>query len=478
MVKIEEIGKKFGWKEEVAEDVFVEADRYPKYSGYYETGFVQPMKRYRLILENFSQPMEDVYWWILTNMRTDHPYNRFEKTLDVFSAAENSAFFGQSSQRLGIQQDKASSFLAIIGKMVKEVFQLVREVRILNERLSHYEDSFKGSEAAEITLKGYWVDLVEGGAKNPASVYGIATQVGFATLPDLFFSTTVLKALDVDQKVDSLDFNRKLREVLKRKLRAYMTWKEETFKELKQRKRFTLKYLRQHWNIIRMYMSWVKPYLRNIKRLSMREEHTESVDMVSAFENSIIEVEFMAIMKSNKGYCPCALMHFKYVSRPTMHYRQEYQQGPVHLAKLDVCFRLYGWHEKEVETWKRFRKEEEIDLLELVDSSVKASMDALRDDLEAFLEEAGEPIEKKETLTAQAKRQSQRRGNIFDPFLSIGRGFGELAGSAVPQVKKKDKAEKPFKYSYDQAFSAAKAGFNPMWQVYKNFKKGHKMLSW
>ena len=360
----------------MAEDVFVEADRYPKYSGYYETGFVQPMKRYRLILENFSQPMEDVYWWILTNMRTDHPYNRFEKTLDVFSAAENSAFFGQSSQRLGIQQDKASSFLAIIGKMVKEVFQLVREVRILNERLSHYEDSFKGSEAAEITLKGYWIDLVEGGSKNPASVYGMATQVGFATLPDVFFATTILNSRDIDSRINSLEFNAKLKEVLKRKMRSFVKWKDETHKELKQRRKFTLKYLRQHWNVIRLYMSWVKPYLRNVKRLSRRTSHMDSVDMVAAFENSIIEVEFLAIQKEDKaGYHPCALMSFKYVTRPTMHYRQEYQQGPLHLGKLDVDFRLYGWHEKEIEAYKRYREEEEIEMLELVDSSVKAALE-------------------------------------------------------------------------------------------------------
>ena len=145
MGKIEEIGKEFGWKEEYSEEVFVEAIYQPKHTGYYHTGYPQPAKRYRFVLENFSQAMEEVYWWILTNMRTDHGFYRFDKITDVFTAAEASALFGQTEQRLSIQQDKASSFLAIIGKMVKEVFQLVREIRILNERLSHYEDSNKGN---------------------------------------------------------------------------------------------------------------------------------------------------------------------------------------------------------------------------------------------------------------------------------------------------------------------------------------------
>ena len=59
----------------------------------------------------------------------------------------------------------------------------------------YYSDSYdadsKSRESAEITLKGIWVDMVEQGAKNPASVYGMAREVQFTTLPDLFFSIWV-----------------------------------------------------------------------------------------------------------------------------------------------------------------------------------------------------------------------------------------------------------------------------------------------
>ena len=476
MVSIEEIGKEFGWKEEEAEEVFVEASsiRQPQHTGYFKTGYPQPAKRYRFVLENFKQNVEEYYFWILNNLRSDNAFFLFDKVTDTFSASEGSAFFGQTSQRLSMQQEKASSFLAIIGKMTKEVFQLVREIRILDERLSHYEDSNKGSEAAEITLKGYWIDLVEGGAKNPASVYGIATQVGFATLPDVFFSTTVMRSSDIDQTVDALDFNRKLKEVLKRKLRAYIKWKEETYKELVQRRRFTLKYLRQHWSIIHMYMSWVKPYLRNIKRLQMHEKHTNSVDMIAGFENSIIEVEYIAKQKEDKaGYHPCVMVSFKYITMPTMQYRQDYHQGPLHMGRVEIDMRLYGWHQEEIKRYIQFRQQEEIEMLELVDSSVKAAMESLSDDLNRFLEEAGEPLQKKEPLAPDKKK---RRSSIFDPFISVGKGFGELAGAGVPSSKSKEK--KPLKYDSDKAKKAAKDGQNGMWQTYKNFKKAHKMLSW
>ena len=63
---------------------------------------------------------------------------RIDKITDTFSASENSSFFGTSQQRVGLQQDKVSQYLATIGKMIKELFQLVRELRIIDERLGYY----------------------------------------------------------------------------------------------------------------------------------------------------------------------------------------------------------------------------------------------------------------------------------------------------------------------------------------------------
>ena len=165
------------------------------------TGFPKPARRYRLHYEGYNISIEEPYFWVLHYLRYFGGFPRVDKITDVFAAAENSAFFGQSQQKLGAQQDKVSQFLATIGKMVRELFQLVREMRILDERLSYYADSFTSSpsaESAEITLKGIWVDLVEQGAKNPASVYGMAREVQFTTLPDLFFATHPKKQEEVD----------------------------------------------------------------------------------------------------------------------------------------------------------------------------------------------------------------------------------------------------------------------------------------
>ena len=117
---------------------------------------------------------------------------------------------------------------------------------IIDERLELYNKSREGDLASEIALKGYWIDLVEGGAKNPASVYGMARELQFGTLPDLFFGAKIMKSNEVQKEVEALEFNKKVKEVLMRKLKTFIIWKEHTYKELNNRRNFNIKYLRQH----------------------------------------------------------------------------------------------------------------------------------------------------------------------------------------------------------------------------------------
>src|SRR3972149_588583 len=124
------------------ENVEVEGRNTPKIP----TGYPSPINRYRLYVEGFNISIEEPYFWVLHYLRYMWGYSYIDKITDVFAAAENSAFFGVSQQRIGLQQDKVSQFLATVGKMVKELFQLVRELRILDERLGYYADSAQKSQ--------------------------------------------------------------------------------------------------------------------------------------------------------------------------------------------------------------------------------------------------------------------------------------------------------------------------------------------
>jgi hypothetical protein len=466
--------KKFGFDEEMAEEVRGQ---------YTKTGFPKPLRRYRLHYEGYNISIEEPYFWTLHYLRYYSGFPKIDKIADIFAAAENSAFFGASQQRLGLQQDKVSPFLATIGKMVRELFQLVRELRILDERLSYYHDSYtksRSSESAEITLKGIWVDLVEQGAKNPASVYGMAREVQFTTLPDLFFSTHPARQEDVDEVVDRERgaFNRKVREVLKRKLRAFLAWKHHTFDEMKNRRVFTLKFLRQHYEVIKMYIHWVKPYLRNIQRLQLDQSKTETPDLIVAFETSMIEIELLARKSTQKTRLgevhQVLLLNYHYRTRPEMNYSQEYQRGPIHIGRIEMDIRAYAWTDSEIENYKRMKDEEDFHLLGYIDASLRAAMESLGDELMRYLKEAGEDMEqkKKEPIT-RAKAQS--------PYQSVFQGFRQPFASKTPKpkAKKEKRPSKTDEMKLSRARGAAGTQSSAMaFTIYHHFKKQHDMLNW
>jgi len=461
--------KKFGFNdEEIAEQTRQQ---------YVPTGYPKPARRYRLHYEGYNISIEEPYFWILHYLRYFSGFPQIDKISDVFAAAENSAFFGSSQQRLGLQQDKVSQFLATIGKMVRELFQLVRELRILDERLSYYRDSYttsRSSESAEITLKGIWVDLVEQGAKNPASVYGMAREVQFTTLPDLFFSTHPQKQEDVDDVVEAERgaFNRKVREVLKRKLRTFLAWKEHTFEEMKNRRVFTLKFLRQHYEVIRMYIQWVKPYLRNIQRLQLDLSKTETPDLLVAFESSMIEVELLARKPGSNGVNQCLLLRYLFRTRPEMAYAQEYQKGPLHLGRVEIDFRCYAWTDQEVENYKRMREQEDFQLLGLIDTSVKAAMESLGDELQRYLKEAGEDFGPK------GEEKTAKRSSVVSPYASIFKGFSGMfkKGKTAKRPKKPSKTTlMKMELTRTRVENDTKTA---TWSIYHHFKKHHDMLNW
>ncbi|MBI2666310.1 hypothetical protein HYX13_01730 [Candidatus Woesearchaeota archaeon] len=374
---------------------------------FFKTGYPRPLKSYRVTLEQYDLSLEEPYYWFLEYLKQN--FERVEKVEDSFAAAENSAFFGVTQQRLGAQQDRVSQFLATIGKMIKELFQMVRELRIIKERLGYYrgvaEEIKKPlsdrDKRDEITLKGVFIDLVQGGGKSAASVYGMATQLEFITLPDLFFDLPPFKdGKEMEKWVDSMekDFNRNVLRVLKRHLAQYQSWKESTHKEHENREKFMLSYLRQHFEIVQMYVQWIKPYLHHVSKLGMKTSSLESADIVSAFEGSLLDIEIIA-KKHKDGANGCVLLTFNYRTRPELKVVQEgYQRGPVHIGRLEVNSRVYAWTDEQVELYKKMKVEETFWLLGDVSKSIQTAMESLGSELFRYHREAtgeGEAAEEK-----------------------------------------------------------------------------------
>jgi hypothetical protein len=460
-------------------------------------------RKYYAIYEVPHESIEPIYYWCLGHLTYDGGYPVVHKIADIFTAAEHSSFYGASAQRLGLAQDKVAQYLATIGKMVKDMFQLVRELRWIDERKKYYDDAEKGMEGAEIALKGLWTDMVDGvvgGQRTSSNIFVMAQQLQFSALPDLFFNIHVTKQIvsklkgkalkdvsdeDVRKLIDDFiekqasGFNKELKNILKRKLYQYTVWRDETKVEIEQRRKFTIEYLAQHNEIIKMYMQWVKPYLKHIKKLGADVSKMGSADLIAAFEGSLVEIEVLAqkIPENNKDVYACIMMTFQYRTRPQMQFSQEggYHRGPLHQGETRIFWRAYAWDQSQIDNYIRMKDEEDYELISAIDGSLKAAMDALGDDMKKYLDEARtmRKAEKKEE-----KKDKPKLPGLMEPFSALGKGFADAVTTIVPKSKKgESSAEKSAKKKGEIGKAAKEAGGN-LWQCYKNFKKAHRMLTW
>ena len=274
------------------------------------TGFPEPRKKYALSFKSENYSVEEMYFWLVGHAMNDWSMPYLHKITDLFAASQGSSMFGDLNSRMTALQNQASNLLATTQNMSKDLFKRVRELRQIRERLAYYvkADSEKDikdrkkedSIGAEATLKDIWINLVEGGGENPASVYGMAKTVGFVVLPDLFLQAPPMKREEIKKYVDDLDFNPAVKTALERKLYQFNVWKDRTREELEFKEKFQKKLIYQHYTNIRQYLNWIKPYLRNVKSLSADQDLMSSHGIINAFETSMVEIEVL-LRKPGKG---------------------------------------------------------------------------------------------------------------------------------------------------------------------------------
>lgn len=446
------------------------------------TPWPKPISSYHIEYDAPNVQIEPLYYWILTNVSSDLGFPIVDKITDLYATSEHSAFFGISAQKLGAQQDKAAQYLKFIHDMVKGLVLLVRDLSIIDEKLAYFKKAHQKDEegeSAEKALKGQFVDLVEGGAKNPMSVIGLAQEARFTTLPDLFFKyrckpndkgsfESVNSLIERTKKLISTET---LTTLLQRKLESYYLWRERIEKELNNRRTFTLKYLRQQYDTILLYGSWVKPYLKQIKRLSQHLSKLDEAHLVAAFDASVLEVEFLARPAPKGNYSPVLLIHFEFITKPAMAFQQEgYNRGPSHSGELKIDWRSYAWTEEDIKRYKKLRDEETIGLLGEADLSLKSTMDSIGEDLKKYLIDAGEIFPGVKT-----KEEKKDTTGILDPFKGVIEGFKEFGKALGPPLRAK--SEKNEKDKEDEN-SAKKTAKKMLWTNYKLFKKSQRMTTW
>jgi hypothetical protein len=150
------------------------------------------------------------------------------------------------------------------------------------------------------------------------------------------------------------------------------------------------------------------------------------------------------------------------------------------------------WSDDHIMNYLRYREQEDLYMIGVIDRSVQAAMESLGEELEKYLAEAGEP-KYKERIDAEQKeaekKQKEEAGRhglftgVAEPFTALGSGFGELFGigsfgSMFAMGKQKTKKKPSFPLSLGTGGELSKNLGTQLYQCVKNFKKAYGMLSW
>ena len=466
----------------------------------------EPIKTFRIIDEKYGRQVEPVYFWVLGFLREQLGAKKIVKLVDTFSASEASQFHKNIGQALAGTQDRVVASLRNIATLIQHLFRIVRELSIITERLHlYYEGKRIGPEPkdgksqnfAEMTLKDMYISLVEGGAKTPGSVLGLASQVGFATLPDFFYHTHIFMKEDVNDVINGIKgVNKKLLEVLGRKLRAYVGWRETSQKHLETRRKFMLSFLKQHFNSIKLNIEWVKPYLKQAKRMEMKESLKDSPDLLVAIEQAMLEIELMSIMKEDPDFNQVINTHIRFRTHPKSEYSQRQQGYTTSFSgRVELEFKARVMSNDQILAYKADLMKEDLDMLGY-DDAIKEALDALGKEMMIYLEQADKdlPVEDavKEAMKEKLKPEEEakeKKGKEkeqkpwyygADPFIQVFKGFKEIGEAFMPSSPVKISKRKLIpKYEMKKKEQEAQEGVvGSADKVYSIFKKAHGMLSW
>jgi hypothetical protein len=277
--------------------------------------------------------------------------------------------------------------------------------------------------------------------------------------------TKELEALQKQQM-----FNQKVRNALEKKLVQYYTWKAKTYQEMYHTWKFRIKNLKQHYNVVLLYTSWLKPYMTALKALQMKGAVTDP-RLISAFETSKLELELLAVMEEGKKYKSCVLVRFTVTTRPDLTYTQSGQKQVSHAGRVEIDIEPYVATQEDIDYYQKYTDKEtlkyysgsEVDMIK----DINEIMESLGKDVEEYLREAetGERKEKK-------KEGEKPKMNLFEPF----EGLFDSVKIFLPDKEKKIAVKDNYKL-LEEKEEMAKDACKSAWVCYDVFKKVHGLLA-
>lgn len=255
----------------------------------------------KIILETMGGNLEKYYYWLLNflgkngKLAYDIIWKTEEKAASVFSA-----LFGEMGMRKTTLEKRAMEIFQIVNTVIQSINRILYDLREYDRLLKIHADmkssNKDNAEASRLSAKRIFMDEVDikkgRGSINQLS----AGQLEFVTLRDAFMKANSMS------DIRDLDLNDRVRRILMDRIKEYLDWLPEWETQLKQQKSLLLSYLKSQHDAFRLYIRWLEPYLKSIKRLEFTDPSKFKNALIDVFDTNIIVLDVFGVGNSWTGF--------------------------------------------------------------------------------------------------------------------------------------------------------------------------------
>lgn len=388
--------------------------------------YKEPIWENKIVYDTNVNRLESLYFWIIDFLKG--PYSDVEKISDTFTASPGSTYFADLGARATKMQEEGMKIMGTISMVVKTVINLIYDLKNFDLVLKSYDkaksDDMKEKKEGLLALKERWLSNVDMQRGN-GSINYMTQSYNFTTLRPAFF------AAESVEHVEKMDLNDLVKRILIPRVGEFFDWVDLSEAELRKRYEIEKVHLRSQIDSLKLYSSWVKPYLVAAQQLGMKE--SKEAGLVSVFGSMILELSLLASKKIEdlppglstadiRGFYKILTVDFKFRAYPT-------PQLPF-AGRVEIAFKSYVLNEDEKLLLEKMREDEAVgSMLNIAKNLTEGSLKQLTADIDRFLSPKEE----------EKKEETMFKGIIKD----FKRTFvGQSWTERMEEEKKKEEKEK------------------------------------
>lgn len=455
--------------------------------GMWEDGKFKPVSSHRLMFNSQQNQLEPIYYWMLDF--TDQIGWKMEKIVDNFTASPGSGQFSEMNMKATKMQEEGMKILGGMNQIIKSILNLIYDLKEFELRLKHYDDAKsedpKIKENGMLALKQIWLDNVDL-KRGRGSIHQMAAELGFTTIREVFMMANSQKDLEkMNSDEEGGLINAQVMRILKPRLDEFLKWVDYSEKEL--RKRFSIErnYLKSQVETVKLYSSWMKPYLEAAEKLRQRGFDKDAA-LVNAFSTTMFELQLLGKQKvsvgelykgsyhEKRGYNKVIIVGLVFRGHVSQRVTQKGDYGFAMGGRVDMSFDSYALNDEELSAAEKLLEKSDVEKsMEFSADIAGEALKDLKEDLDYFLK-TEEERDKIDSKKVENKKQD------INPFAAL---FG-LTGDKKTKQKNGAKTEiKPEDIKKDNFIEktmraeAAKGAAESLYLIYDIYKKAHKMAS-